>query len=129
VQWANPLATPADVWAALGAAAADAFVRRLPAGLDTVVGDRGVRLSGGERQRLALARALVRHPSLLVLDEPTNAIDAESEERILDALDALRGSVTVVLVSHRPAPLARADAVYVIDGGSLRRQLSGAVYP
>ncbi len=127
LRWANPGATTTEVWDAVRRAAAEDFVRRLPAGLDTIVGDRGARLSGGERQRLALARALLRHPALLVLDEATSAVDAESEGWILDALEALRGSLTTILVSHRDAPLQRADAVYVIDGGAIVPQPSGAV--
>lgn len=127
LRWANPAATMPDIWEALTAAAADDFVRRLSAGVDTVVGDRGVRVSGGERQRLALARALLRKPVLLVLDEATNAIDAESEARILRAIVALRGTVTTVLVSHRPAPLACADTVYSIGDAEMRAQVSGAL--
>ncbi len=126
LQWANPRATTTDVWEALRGAAADDFVRRLPAGLDTVVGDRGVRLSGGERQRLALARALLRRPALLVLDEATSAVDLESEGRILDAIDALRGSITTILVSHRAAPLRRAETVYQLSDGTIAPQLSDA---
>lgn len=129
LRWARPAATDAEVARALEQAAADEFVARLPHGLRTVVGDRGVRLSGGERQRLALARALLRQPTLLVLDEATSALDAASEARILTALVALRGSVTTFLVSHRAAPLRHADVVYVLEGGTLRAQLSGAVYP
>ncbi|HUX33192.1 MAG TPA: ABC transporter ATP-binding protein [Gemmatimonadaceae bacterium] len=129
LRWARPAATDAEVARALEQAAADEFVERLPHGLHTVVGDRGVRLSGGERQRLALARALLRQPTLLVLDEATSALDAASEARILSALVALRGSVTTFLVSHRTAPLRHADIVYVLEGGTLRAQLSGAVYP
>lgn len=129
LRWARPAATDAEVVRALEQAAADEFVERLPHGLHTVVGDRGVRLSGGERQRLALARALLRQPTLLVLDEATSALDAASEARILKALVALRGSVTTFLVSHRAAPLRHADVVYVLEGGTLRAQLSGAVYP
>jgi ATP-binding cassette subfamily C protein len=127
LRWANPAASVADVWAALTSAAAADFVRQLPMGLDTVVGDRGVRLSGGERQRLALARALLRRPALLVLDEATSAIDPESEEHILHALVALRGSVTIALVSHRAAPLALADTVYRLEGGLVQPQPSDAV--
>lgn len=129
LRWARPGATDAELTRALEQAAAAEFVDRLPHGLQTVVGDRGVRLSGGERQRLALARALLRRPTLLVLDEPTSALDAVSEARILGALAALRGSVTTFLVTHRAAPLRLADVVYVLDGGTLRPQLSGAVYP
>ncbi len=127
LRWAWPEATSGDVARALRQADAEEFVRRLPSGLDTVVGDRGVRLSGGERQRLALARALLRRPTLLVLDEATSALDAESEARILQVIDGLRGSTTVLLVTHRAAPLRHADVVYVLDDGVLRPQLSRAV--
>ncbi|HEY5220184.1 MAG TPA: ABC transporter ATP-binding protein, partial [Gemmatimonadaceae bacterium] len=125
--WACPEATQERIMRALRQSAANEFVDRLPDGLHTVVGDRGVRLSGGERQRLALARALLREPTLLVLDEPTSALDMESEARILEALRALRGAVTIFLVSHRPAPLRAADVVYVLDAGVIRRQVSGAL--
>ncbi len=125
--WARPDATDDDLHSALRAADADGFVERLPGGLATVVGDRGVRLSGGERQRLALARALLHRPALLVLDEPTSALDSESEGRVLDVLAGLRGSVTTLMVTHRQAPLARADVVYALEGGRLRLQDSGAV--
>jgi ATP-binding cassette, subfamily C, bacterial len=102
---------------ALRTARLDDFVTRLPAGLDTVVGERGVRLSGGERQRLALARALVRRPRLLVLDEATSALDYENEALIRQALERLHGETTVVMITHR-LPLARsADRVYVLDRG------------
>jgi ATP-binding cassette, subfamily C, bacterial len=125
--WARPGATDDDVRAALRLADADGFVGRLPRGLDTVVGDRGVRFSGGERQRLSLARALLRRPTLLVLDEPTSALDAESEARVLAVLATLRGTVTTLVVTHRTAPLREADIVYVMDGGRLRRQVSEAL--
>jgi ATP-binding cassette subfamily C protein len=78
-----------------------------------------VRLSGGERQRVALARALLRKPSLLILDEATSAIDRENEQRILEAIDRLHGSVTIVMITHRMAAVAGADAVYVLDAGRI----------
>ncbi len=127
LRWARPDATEDEVQRALAQAAAADFVARLPQGLHTVVGDRGVRLSGGERQRLALARALLRRPTMLVLDEITSALDAESESRILDAIVALRGTVTTLLVSHRAAPLRQAGIVYVLDDGTIRVQVSDAV--
>jgi ATP-binding cassette subfamily C protein len=116
--WVRPDASGEDINRALTLAMAD-FVHALPNGLDTVVGDRGVRLSGGERQRIALARALLRKPSLLILDEATSAIDRENEQRILEAIDRLHGSVTIVMITHRMAAIAGADAVHVLDAGRI----------
>lgn len=115
---AAPAASEADLWLALTGAGADRFVRALPAGLDTSVGDRGAALSGGERQRLAIARALLRHPAMLVLDEPTSALDAASEAHVLETLRGLRGRVTVLLISHRPLPPDWADARIHLDRGT-----------
>jgi len=81
------------------------------------VGDRGTQLSGGERQRLALARAFLRRPGLLVLDEPTSSLDAEAEARVLEVIRALRGRVTVLVVTHRPACARLADRVYRLEEG------------
>jgi ATP-binding cassette subfamily C protein len=115
--WAEPDAPEAQMWAALATAAAADFVAALPDGLDTVVGDRGMRLSGGERQRIALARALLRSPDLLVLDEATSALDSEHERAIRDALAALQGEVTMLVIAHRLSTVSHADNVVVIDGG------------
>ena len=116
--WAAPAATDADLTRALEAAAAD-FVRRLPKGLDTIVGDRGVLLSGGERQRLALARALLRQPRLLVLDEATSALDSENEQLIQHAVEGLHGRVSVLVIAHRLSTVRSADAIYVLDQGRI----------
>lgn len=105
--------------AALARVGADALVAGLPAGLDTVVAERGARLSGGERQRVALARALLRDPALLLLDEATNAIDVAGERAILDTLAALPDRPTVVIVAHRSESLARCERLLVLDGGRL----------
>ena len=93
------------------------FVRNLPAGLDTMMGDRGALLSGGERQRIAVARALLREPDVLVLDEATSALDWENEEALIRAIDGLRGRMTVLAITHRPAISRAADAVFVMEAG------------
>ena len=95
------------------------FVFKLPEGLDTIIGDRGVRLSGGERQRLALARALLRKPSLLIMDEATSNLDSENEKRILKAIDDLHGEITIVMIAHRLSTIKNADYIYLVDGGKI----------
>jgi ABC-type multidrug transport system fused ATPase/permease subunit len=109
--------TDDEIWEALDQAAATEFVQRLPQRLDTVVGERGVSLSGGQRQRLALARALVRRPSLLVLDDTTSALDPSTEALILAQLRSRLGGTTVLMVASRPSTIALADdVVFVHDG-------------
>lgn len=109
--------TDDEVWAALRTAQADGFVAALPHGLDTRLGERGTTLSGGQRQRLSLARALVRHPRLLVMDDATSAVDPEVEARILAALRTGTDDATVVVVAYRKATIALADqVVYLRDG-------------
>ena len=120
VRWAAPESSDEDIWQALKLAAADEFVKALPEGLNTIVGDRGVRLSGGQRQRIALARALLRRPTLLLLDEATSNLDAENEQRIMQALQDLRGAMTVVFISHRQSAVECADRVIVIEGGRVQ---------
>jgi ABC-type multidrug transport system fused ATPase/permease subunit len=108
-----------EVWAALRVAAADEFVAALPEGLDTRVGERGATLSGGQRQRLALARAVVRRPRLLVLDDATSAVDPSVEARILDALRAGDDPATVVVIAYRQATIALADEVVWLEQGQV----------
>lgn len=115
--WAAPGVSDAEVRRALRLAAAEGFVGKLPRGLDTVVGDRGVLLSGGERQRVALARALVRRPSLLILDEATSSLDSENEERIQAAIERLQGEMTILIISHRLSAVRQADVIYVLEDG------------
>jgi ATP-binding cassette, subfamily C, bacterial len=124
LQWARPGASETELRQALALAAAEHFVDALPAGLDTVIGDRGASISHGERQRIALARALLRHPRLLILDEATNSLDAHNEQRILDAIERLRGDLTIadltiVIIAHRIAAVRRADRIYVVEGGTI----------
>ncbi|CAA9503711.1 MAG: Lipid A export ATP-binding/permease protein MsbA [uncultured Sphingomonadaceae bacterium] len=117
--WARPEAEDADLWRALRLAGAEGMVRALPEGLDTVVGERGSLLSGGERQRIALARALIREPLLLVLDEATNAIDVDGERAVLERLAGLRPRPTIVIVAHRDQSLALCERVITVDGGRI----------
>jgi ATP-binding cassette subfamily B protein len=109
--------TDDEVWTALRVAAADDFVAALPEGLDTRVGERGATLSGGQRQRLALARAVVRRPRLLVLDDATSAVDPSVEARILDALRTSDAPATVVVIAYRQATIALADEVVWLEQG------------
>jgi ATP-binding cassette, subfamily C, bacterial len=105
---------------ALVAAGAWEFVSQLPEGLDTTVGERGSKLSGGQRQRIAIARALVHEPALLILDEVTSALDTQTEAAICSTLSDLRGSVTIMAISHQPALMSIADEVYRLDDGAVR---------
>jgi ABC-type multidrug transport system fused ATPase/permease subunit len=108
-----------QVWAALRAAQADGFVAALPKGLDTRLGERGTSLSGGQRQRISLARALVRRPRLLVLDDATSAVDPEVEARILAALRSDEDDATLVVVAYRKATIALADEVVHLEDGRI----------
>lgn len=118
----KPDAEEAELWEALEFASSADFVRKLPDGLDTLLGDRGVRLSGGERQRLVLARAIIRKPSILVLDEATSALDTENEQRIQEALERIKASVTVIVIAHRLSTIRGADQILVIDQGRVIQQ-------
>lgn len=119
---AQPDATDEQLWEALRFSAADEFVNKLPQGLDTVIGDRGIRLSGGERQRLVLARAILRKPAILVLDEATSALDNENEIKIQNALDGLKGKLTVIVIAHRLSTIRNADQVIVMENGTIVQQ-------
>jgi subfamily B ATP-binding cassette protein MsbA len=115
-------ATDAEIRDAARRADAHSFIQNLPRGYATRVGERGVRLSGGQRQRLTLARALVRHADLLILDEATNALDSLSEDIIQDTLETLHGRCTTVVIAHRLSTVMQADHVIVFDEGVIREQ-------
>ncbi|MBU6506371.1 MAG: ATP-binding cassette domain-containing protein [Alphaproteobacteria bacterium] len=110
-------AADAEIVAAAKAAAADEFIRRLPQGYDTMVGEHGVKLSGGQRQRIAIARAMLKDAPILLLDEATSSLDTESERHVQTALDALMQGRTTVVIAHRLSTVTGADLIYVIDGG------------
>ena len=122
IRYGRPDASDAEVRAAATAAFADDFIRALPEGYDTFLGERGVRLSGGQRQRIAIARAMLKNPPLLLLDEATSALDAESERMVQAALEsAMRGRTTLV-IAHRLATVQKADHIVVLDHGQLVEQ-------
>jgi len=119
---AAPGASDEQLWEALRFSVSDEFVTALPEGLDTVLGDRGVRLSGGQRQRIVLARAILRKPSLLILDEATSALDAENEAKIKQSIERLKGQMTIIVIAHRLSTIRDADQVIVLEEGRIIQQ-------
>ena len=122
LRYGNWDATDEAIWEAASAANAEDFLRELPQGLDTFLGDNGARLSGGQRQRIAIARALLRDAPILLLDEATSALDAESERLVQDALDRLMARKTTLVIAHRLATVRQADRIVVMDRGRIVEQ-------
>ena len=117
IRYGRPTASDAEIEAAAAAAAADEFLRKLPQGYDTFLGERGTRLSGGQRQRIALARAILKDPPILLLDEATSSLDAESERLVQQALEKLMQGRTTIIIAHRLATVLKADRIVVMDHG------------
>jgi ATP-binding cassette subfamily B protein/subfamily B ATP-binding cassette protein MsbA len=117
IAYGRPEASREEIVAAAEAAQADAFIRELPNGYETVIGERGATLSGGQRQRIAIARALLKDAPVLILDEPTSALDAQTESSLLGALDRLMEGRTTFVVAHRLSTIRRADRIVVVEGG------------
>jgi ATP-binding cassette subfamily B protein len=115
-------ASDEDIWEAAHAANAESFLRDLPQGLDTYLGESGTRLSGGQQQRIAIARALLRDAPILLLDEATSALDAESEQLVQQALDELMRDRTTLVIAHRLATVRAADRIVVLDEGMIVEQ-------
>lgn len=107
------------IWEALKQAQLDEFIREMEDGLDTVIGEAGVRLSGGQRQRIGIARALYRKPEVLVLDEATSALDNETEAAVMEAIDSLQGKMTMLIIAHRLSTIQNCDIVYKVDNGQV----------
>lgn len=110
------------IWEVLKEAQLDEFVRNLPEGLDTGIGERGIRLSGGQRQRIGIARALYNDPEVLILDEATSALDNDTEAAIMESINRLHGRKTLVIIAHRLQTIEKCDMIYRVEGGKAKRE-------
>jgi ATP-binding cassette subfamily B protein len=119
IRYGRPGASDAEIEAAARAAAADEFIRKLPEGYDTFLGEKGARLSGGQKQRIAIARAILKNPPILLLDEATSSLDSESERLVQDALEQLMRDRTTLVIAHRLATAINSDRIVVIDRGRI----------
>ncbi|MEL7340572.1 MAG: ABC subfamily B transporter ATP-binding protein, partial [Bacteroidota bacterium] len=119
ISYGKPEASEEEIISAAKQANAWEFVSNFPEGLDTVVGERGVKLSGGQRQRIAIARAILKDPSILILDEATSSLDAESEHLVQSALNKLMEGRTTVIIAHRLSTIRDVDQIYVLDHGEI----------
>jgi ABC-type multidrug transport system fused ATPase/permease subunit len=122
IAYGRPGAADPEIVEAAVKANAFSFISSFPEGLDTVVGERGVKLSGGQRQRIAIARAILKDPSILILDEATSSLDSESEKLVQEAMDELMKGRTTIIIAHRLATIRKADKILVIDNGRIAEQ-------
>lgn len=106
-----------DVWKALEKASLKKYVENLPDGIDTLVGEGGIKFSGGQRQRIAIARALFAKPSILILDEATSALDNETENAVMEAIESLQGTITMIIIAHRLSTIRNCDRIFEISEG------------
>jgi subfamily B ATP-binding cassette protein MsbA len=119
IAYGKPGASRGEILRAAELANADEFIRKLPDGYDTIVGERGVNLSGGQRQRIAIARAIICDAPILILDEPSSGLDAGSEKLVFEALDRLMEGKTAVVIAHRLSTIRRADCIFVVKDGEI----------
>ena len=122
IQYGNIEASESDVWRAIEMAYLDDFIKQLPNGGDTQVGERGLKLSGGEKQRVAIARAILKDPKIMVFDEATSSLDSQAEQRILHAMERVRGAYTSVVIAHRLSTIIDSDLILVLDQGRIAEQ-------
>lgn len=122
ISYGNPLASEEDVMLAARQSNSWEFISSFPDGLDTIVGERGIKLSGGQRQRIAIARAILKNPKILILDEATSSLDAESEKLVQDALDILMKGRTSIIIAHRLSTIRDVDCIYVLDQGIIKEK-------
>jgi len=122
IQYGDVNASEQEVWEAIQMAYLDDFIKQLPEGADTQVGERGLKLSGGEKQRVAIARAILKKPSIMVFDEATSSLDSQAEQRILQAMERVRGAYTSVVIAHRLSTVVDADQIIVLDEGKVVEQ-------
>jgi ATP-binding cassette subfamily B protein/subfamily B ATP-binding cassette protein MsbA len=119
IAYGRPSASREEVMAAARAAQADAFIRQMPDGYDTVIGERGATLSGGQRQRISIARAFLKNAPVLILDEPTASLDAQTESELMVAMERLLQGRTAMIIAHRPSTVRYASRVFVLEGGRI----------
>lgn len=119
ILYGKPTATEQELFSAAEQANALEFIQQFPEGFETIVGERGIKLSGGQRQRIAIARAILKNPSILVLDEATSSLDAESEKIVQDALNKLMMNRTSIIIAHRLATIREVDCIYVLENGKI----------
>ncbi|MBQ2750008.1 MAG: ATP-binding cassette domain-containing protein, partial [Clostridia bacterium] len=119
IAYGLPSATHEEIVAAAVAASADSFIRELPQGYQTLIGERGVRLSGGQKQRISIARAILRDAPILIMDEATAAVDVETEAEIQKAVNHLSGGRTIIVIAHRLSTVKKADQILVLENGRI----------
>jgi subfamily B ATP-binding cassette protein MsbA len=122
IAYGKPEAKRAEIIRAAKLANAHEFIEKMADGYDTMIGERGLTLSGGQRQRITIARAIIRNSPILILDEPSAGLDAESEQLVFDALANLMEGRTSIVIAHRLATVRRADVIFVVDGGRVVEQ-------
>ena len=119
IAYGKPEASRRELLRAAELANAHEFIEKLPEGYNTMVGERGVTLSGGQRQRIAIARAIIRDTPILIMDEPSSGLDAESEKMVFEALDRLMEGRTSIVIAHRLSTIRKADIIFVVDDGTI----------